>query len=96
MEDRVAELELRLAAVEQRLSKLEGQAPGASATDEVDFEPTLGNGSLSNASTLIGRVLLIFGGAYLLRAITENAGCTHGVRHIHGRNLCPVLAVHGA
>ncbi len=73
MEDRVAELELRLAAVEQRLRKLEGQAPGASATVELDSEPTLGNGSLSNASTLIGRVLLIFGGAYLLRAITENA-----------------------
>ncbi len=73
MEDRVAELELRLAAVEQRLSKLEGQAPDASVTDEVDLEPTLGKGSLSNASTLVGRVLLIFGGAYLLRAITENA-----------------------
>lgn len=71
MEDRVAELELRLAAVEQRLSRLEGQAPGAVASDEVDFEPTLGNGFLSSASTLIGRVLLIFGGAYLLRAITE-------------------------
>jgi len=73
MEDRVAELELRLAAVEQRLSKLEGKAPGASAIDEVDLEPTLGKGSLSNAPTLVGRVLLIFGGAYLLRAITENA-----------------------
>ena len=72
MEDRVAELELRLAAVERRLGQLEGQAPGAPATDEVDSEPTLGNGSLSNAPTLIGRVLLIFGGAYLLRAITEN------------------------
>jgi hypothetical protein len=73
MEDRVADLELRLAAVERRLSKLEGQVPGPSVADEVDFEPTLGKGSLSNASTLVGRVLLIFGGAYLLRAITENA-----------------------
>ncbi len=73
MEDRVADLESRLAAVERRLSKLEGQAPGALAPDEGDLEPTLGKGSLSNASTLIGRVLLIFGGAYLLRAITENA-----------------------
>lgn len=73
MDDRVAELELRLAAVERRLSKLEGQSPGLSATDEVDLEPTLGKGSLSNAPTLVGRVLLIFGGAYLLRAITENA-----------------------
>jgi len=73
MDDRVAELELRLAAVEQRLGKLESQTSGASATDEVDFEPALGKGSLSSASTLVGRVLLIFGGAYLLRAITENA-----------------------
>jgi len=73
MENRVADLELRLAAVERRLSKLEGQASGASPSDEIDLEPTLGKGSLSNAPTLIGRVLLIFGGAYLLRAITENA-----------------------
>ncbi|MGB5332126.1 MAG: hypothetical protein WBN05_06265 [Woeseiaceae bacterium] len=73
MEDRVAELELRLAAVERRLGKLEDQEPGASAIAEGDSEPTLGDGFLSNAPTLIGRVLLIFGGAYLLRAITENA-----------------------
>ncbi|MGB5469155.1 MAG: hypothetical protein WBM64_01955 [Woeseiaceae bacterium] len=72
MEDRVAELELRLAAVERRLGKLEDQEPGASAIAEGDSEPTLGDGFLSNAPTLIGRVLLIFGGAYLLRAITEN------------------------
>ena len=71
MEDRVAELELRLAAVEQRLSKLEGPVPDTPASDESDVAPALGDGFLSNASTLIGRVLLIFGGAYLLRAITE-------------------------
>lgn len=71
MEDRVADLELRLAAVEQRLSKLEDQAHGEPTAEEPDLETTLGSGSLSSASTLIGRVLLIFGGAYLLRAITE-------------------------
>jgi len=71
MEDRLAELESRLAAVEQRLSRLEGDSPALPAYDEAEPAPTAGNGFLSNASTLIGRVLLIFGGAYLLRAITE-------------------------
>ena len=71
MEDRLAELESRLAAVERRLSRLEGQSPGAPAAGDVEVAPTTGDGFLSNASTLLGRVLLIFGGAYLLRAITE-------------------------
>jgi len=71
MEDRLAEFESRLAAVEQRLSRLEGESPGAPAAGDIEVAPTTGDGFLSNASTLIGRVLLIFGGAYLLRAITE-------------------------
>ncbi len=71
MEDRLVELERRLAAVERRLGKLEGHAPDEQLPDGVDLGPSLRNGSLSSASTLIGRVLLIFGGAYLLRAITE-------------------------
>lgn len=71
MEDRVTGLELRVAALEQRLSKLEGPVAGAPSNAEADAEPTLGDGFLGNASTLIGRVLLIFGGAYLLRAITD-------------------------
>ena len=71
MEDRVAALELRLAAVEQRLDVLEGAHPGSSASIEEASAPDLGEGFLSNASTLIGRVLLIFGGAYFLRAITD-------------------------
>ena len=71
MEDRLAELELRLAAVEQRLSQLEGDSPALPAYDESGPSPTVSEGFLSNASTLVGRVLLIFGGAYLLRAITE-------------------------
>jgi len=71
MEDRLAKLESRLTTVEQRLSRLEGGAPASPAPEETEQAQTLGDGFLSSASTLIGRVLLIFGGAYLLRAITE-------------------------
>jgi len=72
MPDRIADLEQRLAAVEQRLNRLEGRAPAApQPAAEVPDEPTLGEGFSTNAPALIGRVLLIFGGAYLLRAITE-------------------------
>ncbi|MBT8066070.1 MAG: DUF2339 domain-containing protein [Gammaproteobacteria bacterium] len=70
MEDRLLELESRLAAIERRLSRLEGQSV-EQAPEDFELSPSLGGGSLSSASTLIGRVLLIFGGAYLLRAITE-------------------------
>ena len=71
MQDRVAELESRLAVVEQRLRALEGAASIEPATGQVAPEPNLGDGFVSSASTHIGRVLLIFGGAYLLRAITD-------------------------
>jgi hypothetical protein len=71
MEDRLVKLESRLTAVEQRLSRLEGRAPASPTPEETEQSQTLGDGFLSSASTLIGRVLLIFGGAYLLRAITE-------------------------
>jgi len=71
MDDRLAKLESRLAAVEVRLSNLEGHTPGSLAPDEGEISPTIGDGFVSSASTLVGRVLLIFGGAYLLRAITD-------------------------
>jgi hypothetical protein len=71
MEDRVAALESRLAAVERRLNMLEGAQAGVSTSVEEAAAADIGEGFLSNASTLIGRVLLIFGGAYLLRAITD-------------------------
>ena len=71
MQDRVAELESRLDAVERRLSALEGTTQIASTPDDTALAHGLDEGFLSNASTLIGRVLLIFGGAYLLRAITD-------------------------
>jgi hypothetical protein len=71
VEERVAALESRLAAVEQRLNAFEGAQPEASTSIGEGPAPDLGEGFLSNASTLIGSVLLIFGGAYLLRAITD-------------------------
>jgi len=67
----VADLEARLARVEKRLAKLEGAAPAKADYDAEAAAPTLSMGYAANVSTHIGRVLLIFGGAYLLRAITE-------------------------
>jgi hypothetical protein len=71
MEDTVAALESRLAAVEQRLTVLEGAQSRVSTSIEDAPAPDLGEGFLAQASTLTGTVLLIFGGAYLLRAITD-------------------------
>ena len=71
MTSSIADLERRLAAVENRLAALEG---GTEVTPDYDREaaaPRLGDGFATNASTHVGRVLLIFGGAYLLRAITD-------------------------
>lgn len=71
MQDRVDDLESRLAAVEQRLSALENASSAEASLDRTAPEPSLGEGFVADASTHIGRVLLIFGGAYLLRAITD-------------------------
>jgi len=71
MDESIAELESRLAAVEQRLSVLEGARPGVPIAGLDDTAPALDTGFLSNAPTHIGKVLLIFGGAFLLRAITD-------------------------
>lgn len=71
MNDRLAEVESRLAVVERRLRELEARARVArEGTEPVPVE-RLREGALSNAATYLGRVLLIFGGAYLLRAITD-------------------------
>jgi hypothetical protein len=67
----LADLEQRLAAVEQRLAVLEGGADDTSDYDRESAAPSLGHGFATNASTHVGHVLLIFGGAYLLRAITD-------------------------
>jgi len=74
--DRNGEIERRLAEIERRLQALEHEkipSPSGGATSAVDRvgprKP--GGDSLSSAAAYLGRVLLIFGGAYLLRAITD-------------------------
>jgi hypothetical protein len=71
MKDRIAKLESRLARVEARLSALEGGTPIPHAADEELPEDRVARGMVHHASTQIGHSLLIFGGAYLLRAITD-------------------------
>jgi hypothetical protein len=71
MKDRVAKLEARLARVEERLSILEGEAPPKAAADEPLADVTVADRVVASAPTHIGHTLLIFGGAYLLRAITD-------------------------
>jgi hypothetical protein len=71
MEKNIAELEARLAAVEQRLNILDGKTPSVSGAGLIDTAPGLDTSFMSNAPTHIGSVLLIFGGAFLLRAITD-------------------------
>jgi hypothetical protein len=71
MKDRFAAIEARLARVEKRLSKLEGEAPPKAAVDEPLAESTVADRVVASAPTHIGHTLLIFGGAYLLRAITD-------------------------
>ena len=76
MGDRLDVVEARLAAIEQRLSELEksGHPLAVSAEDmpaATELAEPLDGESVSNVATHLGRVLLIFGGAYLLRAITD-------------------------
>jgi len=71
MQDRIAELETRLASVERRLSALEGGQSEEARADQPFSEPTLGGSFVASSSLHLGRALLIFGGAYLLRAITD-------------------------
>ena len=71
MKDRFAAIEDRLARVEDRLSKLEGEAPPKAAVDKPLAEATVADRVVASAPTHIGHTLLIFGGAYLLRAITD-------------------------
>jgi len=68
--DRLAEFEQRLAAIEARLSALEGGSAPRVAVDD-DVAPAVDDSLVTTATAHIGRVLLIFGGAYLLRAITD-------------------------
>jgi len=71
MQDRLAQIESRLSNIEARLDALEGSA---AQTRRRAWEPpdaSLDESFVSNFATQIGRVLLIFGGAYLLRSMTD-------------------------
>jgi hypothetical protein len=67
----IADLEARIVAIERRLAALEGEKAESERKAEARAETPRGDGVAAAASTHIGRVLLIFGGAYLLRAITD-------------------------
>ena len=71
MKDRIAKLEARLARVEERLRVLEGGTPEPAVAEERLSEATVADQVVASAPTHIGHTLLIFGGAYLLRAITD-------------------------
>jgi hypothetical protein len=67
----IADLEARIVAIERRLAALEGEKAESERKAEARTATPRGDGVAAAASTHIGRVLLIFGGAYLLRAITD-------------------------
>ena len=81
LELQLTEIVGRLTRVESRLESLEGgpvspsiPTPTRAEPPEATMEPpplTLSEGSLASAATNLGRTLLIFGGAYLLRALTD-------------------------
>jgi hypothetical protein len=84
MEERLKELELQLRSVVERLTRVEQRLDGqasevaapaipieSSAIEEEAPQTVLTEGSMSNTATHLGRTLLIFGGAYFLRALTD-------------------------
>ena len=82
MEDRVAQLESRVASLydrvgdlEQRLALLGGRAPSASpATSDRGALPPIADlerARFQQLPALAGRTLVVLGGAYLMRALTE-------------------------
>jgi len=84
MQDRINKLESQIAEIIERLSRVEKRlessaAEPASAPILTEPSPvpdevapmTPGEGSLANAATHLGRTLLIFGGAYFFRALTD-------------------------
>ena len=84
MDERLKDLELqltqvigRLTRVESRLDSLADEAPPTPVLIETPVAPdeapslTLTEGAFSNAAANLGRTLMIFGGAYLLRALTD-------------------------
>lgn len=92
MEERVKELERRVSelssAVQRLEARLAGQAPArpaepameAGGADEPELPPLLPDTSAWAGSTsLFGRSLLVVGGAFLIRAITDKDLVPHGV-----------------
>jgi hypothetical protein len=71
MDDALSVLEARVAAVEERLRIVEKRT-GIGVAAEESGGVALNEGMVSNASSHLGRVLLIFGGAFLLRAMTDS------------------------
>lgn len=71
MDDALSVLEARVADLENRLRIVEKRAGIGVASEDQAGGVALNEGMVSNASTQLGRVLLIFGGAYFLRAMTD-------------------------
>lgn len=77
VEEQLSRINERLAEVERRVDNL-GSAPTTSPRETEQTLPAgeelsigLSEGSMSAAATHLGRTLLIFGGAYFLRALTD-------------------------
>ncbi len=71
MDDDLSALEARVAAVEERLRIVEKRAGIGVAGEAQSGGVALNEGMASSVSSHLGRVLLIFGGAYFLRAMTD-------------------------
>lgn len=73
IDDQIAALNRRLAEVETRLAAIEGAAPPAAADRFAESLPPPPRAAFDPAGGLtnLGRSLIIFGGAFLLRALTE-------------------------
>lgn len=71
MDDGLSALEARVVALEERLRIVEKRTGIGVAAEDQSAGVAINEGMVSNASSHLGRVLLIFGGAYFLRAITD-------------------------
>ncbi len=77
VEQQLAEILERLTRVENRLEEATGRTVSAPSAPEAPMAAEelpaveIGEGTMSGLATHLGRTLLIFGGAYFLRALTE-------------------------
>jgi hypothetical protein len=76
LESRVAYLSDRVASLEQRLERVDGRSPEVirAPPEHAVFDPSVGIEKirLQYLLALAGRTLVVLGGAYLLRALTES------------------------